>query len=72
MSNLIADRYIDYFCRAYDIATRTTNRSRRGEALRHAAETRARNRQPHVGLRQRERARRQIASGFLSRENGLR
>jgi hypothetical protein len=65
------DRYIDYYYRAFDIATGTTNGSRRNEAITHARETAERNRVPHCGERQRARARRQIASGYLRAENGL-
>lgn len=68
----LADCYVDYFCRAYDVATSTTNRSRHNESEKHSVQTRRRNLTPHVGERQRERARRQIASGYLRTENGLR
>jgi len=71
MDKPIAERLVNYFDRAYDIATGTTRRQRVDAAEKHAAETWERNRKRHVGARQIARARRQIASGFLREENGL-
>lgn len=69
----IADLFVEeYFPRAYDIATGTRAHQRMNAAQVHAVETFERNATPHVGLRQRARALRQIASGYLRAENGLR
>lgn len=57
------DQYREYYARAYDIATGTTNRSRREVSLRHRIVTAQRNAVPHVGEAQRERMRKRIFKG---------
>lgn len=56
-------RFRAYFDRAYDIATGTTNRSRRWAAHERAVVTALRNAIPHIGEQQRARMRRRIAEG---------